>query len=127
MRRVRLTEGQLHRIIRNAVNEAVDDISGDEDVEQRRDKIVETLKKEGYNASTKYSCEDGLELMRKPLPPNMFSIEVGKDFQDEAQQIVDRFHLKKFEIWDPMQNYRLDDSLYCQDGGISGYECDFFL
>jgi hypothetical protein len=93
----------------------------------RRDKIVETLKKEGYDASTKYSCEDGLELLRKPLPPNMFSIEVGKDFQNEAQQIVDRFHLKKFEIWDPMQNYRLGDSLYCEDGGKYGYECDFYL
>ncbi len=78
MRRVRLTEGQLHRIIRNAVNEAVDDISGDEDVEQRQDKIVETLKKEGYDASTKYSCEDGLELLGKPLPPNMFSIRFSE-------------------------------------------------
>ena len=36
MRRVRLTEGQLHRIIRNAVNEAVEDMSGDEDLEQRQ-------------------------------------------------------------------------------------------
>ncbi len=124
MRRVRLTEGQLHRIIRNAVNEAVDDMSGDEDIEQRRDKIVEALKKEGYDASTKGYGVGG----RGELPPNRFCIEVGCGFQDEAQQIVDRFHLKGFDIWDPMQNYRIDDdSLYCDDGGICGYQCDFEL
>ena len=38
------------------------------------------------------------------------------------------FHLKGFDIYDPMQNYRIDDdSLYCEDGGIYGYECDFEL
>ena len=122
MRRIRLTEGQLHRIIRNAVNEEIeDDMSGDENIEQRRDKIVETLKKEGYDAQV-YDVGEGFE-----LPPNRFCIEVGCGFQDEAQQIVDRFHLKKFKIWDPMQNYRMDDSFYCEDGGQYGYECDFYL
>ena len=122
MRRIRLTEGQLHRIIRHAVNEAIeDDMSGDEDIEQRRDKIVEALKKEGYDAKA-YNVGEGFE-----LPPNKFCIEVGKDFQDEAQQIVDRFHLKGFDIYDPMQNYRVGDDLYCEDGGQYGYECDFEL
>ena len=122
MRRIRLTEGQLHRIIRNAVNEAVEDMSGDEDLEQRRDKIVETLKKEGYDASTGGS---GWE----ELPPNKFSIDIayGEDFAKEAQQIVDRFHLKKFEIWDPKQDCRIDWDGTCQDGGYYPEECDFYL
>lgn len=94
MKRVRLTEGQLHRIIRNAVNEAVDDISGDEDIEQRRDIIVERLIKEGYDAS--YYHQD----------PNKFIVYLegwryGVD-NDEAQKIAsdikDRFNLKKTRL-----------------------------
>ena len=95
MRRIRLTEGQLHRIIRHAVNEAIeDDMSGDEDVQQRRDEIVEALKKEGYDAS--YYHQD----------PNEFIVYLegwryGVD-NDEAQKIAsdikDRFNLKKTRL-----------------------------
>ena len=110
MKRVRLTEGQLHRIIRNAVNEAVDDISGDEDIEQRRDIIVERLIKEGYEAS--YYHQE----------PNEFIVYLegwryGVD-NDEAQKIAsdikDRFNLKKTrlnfagfnELWQKRYRYK---------------------
>ena len=99
MRRVRLTEGQLHRIIRNAVNEAIeDDMSGDENIEQRRDEIVEALKKEGYNASYYDHSE-----------PNKFDVYLdgltyGLNNDKElkiARYIKDKFNLKEANVWCP--------------------------
>jgi hypothetical protein len=95
MRRVRLTEGQLHRIIRNAVNEAIeDDMSGNEDIEERRNLIVLRLIKEGYDVSCYHQ------------DPNKFIVYLeGWRYgvhNDEAQKIAsdlkDRFNLKKTRL-----------------------------
>jgi hypothetical protein len=92
-------------------------MSGDEDVQQRRDKIVETLRKEGYEAA-----RDGYGFRA----PNKFSVNVYMTtYQEEekwAQGIVDRFHLKKYMLWDPWQDYRVGDGKQIEDGGYAPYQ-----
>ena len=95
-------------------------MSGDEDVEQRRDKIVDILRNEGYEADTRsYFAED------EYLPSYMFCIIMNEDSAiDEAMKIVDRFHLRKFKIERPIDQYEDEFETAYEDEDI---QINFYL
>ena len=103
MRRVRLTEGQLHRIIRNAVNEAA--LGGNgfgsaeafEAVWKRRNSIMNKLTEEGYDVA---DCGFDDRNYMTDLPYNEFCVNFvsNEDIEDEAKYIKRKFHLEGFKI-----------------------------